>query len=146
VNITQLLKSAAVLLIAAGAWIALEGSPVGAQMSGIDAIKSFDKDGDGTIDLNEAKTAGAALFDKLDAGRHGVLTNKELGDRVKLWQQALPSPNPFKMFAAEGNITRDEYLALIETRFKLADQEHDGKLDAKELESEAGQALLKLLQ
>ena len=46
----------------------------------------------------------------------------------------------------EGKVTKDDYLALTERRFKLADPDNDGKLDATELESEAGQALLKLLQ
>ena len=43
-------------------------------------------------------------------------------------------------------MTKEDYLALTERRFKLADRDNDGKLDAKELESEAGQALLKLLK
>jgi hypothetical protein len=46
----------------------------------------------------------------------------------------------------EGAMKRDDYLSLTETRFKLADPENDGKLDAKVLDTEAGQALLKLMQ
>jgi len=38
------------------------------------------------------------------------------------------------------------YLSLTETRFKLADPDNDGKLDAKELDSPPWQLLLKLLQ
>ena len=49
------------------------------------------------------------------------------------------------MFAVEGKMNKDDYPSLTETRFKLADPDDDGKLDAKELDSEAGQALLKLL-
>jgi hypothetical protein len=41
---------------------------------------------------------------------------------------------------------KDDYLSLTETRFKLADPDNNGKLDANELDSEAGQALLKLCQ
>jgi hypothetical protein len=78
--------------------------------------------------------------------QNGTLTNKELGGRAEVMRQILPSPNPYKMFAVEGAMNRDDYLSLTETRFKLADPDNDGKLDAKELDSEAGQALLKLLQ
>jgi len=134
----------AAVLLAAGAWIVLEGSSVSAQTSGRDAIKIFDKDNDGTIDLEEAKAAAAALFDELDRNHNGALTQEELGDRASV-PRLEPSPSPFKQFAA-GTMTKDDYLALTERRFKLADQEHDGKLDAKELESGAGQALLKLLR
>ena len=54
------------VLFAAGAWIVLESSSVSAQTSGTDAIRMFDKDNDGTIDLGEVKAAAAALFDQLD--------------------------------------------------------------------------------
>ncbi len=145
-NLTWLLKSAAVLLIVMSAWIVSDGSPVSAQISGADAIKLFDKDGDGSIDLEEAKAAAAALFDRLDLDHKGTLTSEELGDRAQLIQGLLPSPSRFKMFAVGGKMTKDDYLALTEERFKLADPDNDGKLDAKELQSEAGQALLKLLQ
>ena len=144
-NLTRLLRSAIILLLAASAWIVLEGSSVSAQTSGADAIKMFDKDNDGTIDIEEAKAAAAALFDKLDINHDGTLTQEELGDRATVTQTSSPSPNPYKQFAVY-TMTKDDYLALTERRFKLADQEHDGKLDAKELESEAGQSLLKLLQ
>ena len=50
------------------------------------------------------------------------------------------------MFAVEGVMTKDDYLSDTERRFKSADAENDGKLDAKELDSKAGQALLNLLQ
>ena len=74
--------AAGVVLVAAGAWIVLEGSSVSAQTRGADAIKMFDKDNDGTIDLEEAKAAAAAMFDKLDLNHDGTLTQEELGDRA----------------------------------------------------------------
>lgn len=145
-KVMRLLRCAAVVLLASSAWMALEGSAISATTSGADAIKLFDKDGDGSLDLKEAKAAAAALFDTLDADHDATVTNAELGGRAEVMRKILPSPNPYKMFAVEGAMNKDDYLSLSETRFKLADPDNDGTLDAKELDSEAGQALLKLLQ
>jgi Ca2+-binding EF-hand superfamily protein len=46
----------------------------------------------------------------------------------------------------DGTLTVEEYLAVVEQRFKAADPDNDGTLDAKELNSRAGQALLRLLR
>lgn len=145
-EVLKFLRCASVALLAAGTGIVLQGSSVSAQTSGADAIKMFDTDSDGSIDLVEAKAAAAALFDTLDADHDGTVTNAELAGRATMLRQLLPSPSPYKMFAAEGAMKKDDYLSLTETRFKLADPDNNGKLDANELDSEAGQALLKLCQ
>ena len=142
----KFLRCASVALLAAATGIVLQGPSVSAQTSGADAIKKFDTDSDGSIDIEEAKAAAAAMFDTLDADHDGTVTNAELGGRATVLRQLLPSPNPYKMFAAEGAMNRDDYLSLTETRFKLADPDNNGKLDANELDSKAGQALLKLCQ
>jgi len=72
VNPILLLRFIVLVLFAAGAWIALESSSVSAQTSGTDAIRMFDKDNDGTIDLGEVKAAAAALFDQLDRDHDGT--------------------------------------------------------------------------
>jgi hypothetical protein len=41
---------------------------------------------------------------------------------------------------------KDEYLKVVEGRFKAADPDNDGTLDEKKLRSRAGRALLRLLQ
>jgi Ca2+-binding EF-hand superfamily protein len=46
----------------------------------------------------------------------------------------------------DGTLSKEEYLALVEQRFNAADPDHDGTLDAKELNSPAGRALLRLLK
>jgi hypothetical protein len=40
----------------------------------------------------------------------------------------------------------DEYLAVVEKRFRQADADHDGTLTPRELRSKSGRALLELLQ
>jgi EF hand len=42
-------------------------------------------------------------------------------------------------------VSKDEYLAYVEAVFKKADADNDGTLDAKELKTPAGRALLRLL-
>ena len=46
----------------------------------------------------------------------------------------------------DGTLTKDEYLAVVEQRFNAANPDKDGTLDAKELNSAAGKALLRLLR
>ncbi|MFX4481875.1 hypothetical protein ABTA99_19590, partial [Acinetobacter baumannii] len=46
----------------------------------------------------------------------------------------------------DGTFSKDEYLAIVERRFRAADPDHDGTLDAKELGTRAGQALLRLMK
>ena len=105
----------------------------------------FDQDGDGSIDLKEAKAAAAAEFDKMDKDHEGTVDNEELGGRVTLLDQQLQEGR-FRFWKIKGTLTKDQYLELVETQFKTADPNNDGTLDAKELESKAGQDLLKLLQ
>ena len=45
----------------------------------------------------------------------------------------------------DKTISKDEYLAYVEAVFKHADTDNDGTLDAKELRTPAGHALLRLL-
>ena len=104
------------------------------------AIAMFDTDNDGTIDLAEAKKAASAVFDKLERDHDGTLDKKELGRRLTAKEFAAADPDH------DGTLTKDEYLAVVEQRFNAADPDHDATLDAKELDSKAGQALLRLLR
>lgn len=103
-------------------------------------IKAFDKDNDGTLDLNEVKDAAGETFDKLDKDHDGALDRKELGAHV--------SKAEFKAADADhdGTLSKDEYMSLVEKRFNDADADKDGTLSAKELHSKAGRALLRLMQ
>jgi hypothetical protein len=46
----------------------------------------------------------------------------------------------------DKTVSKDEYLAYVEVLFKRADPDNDGTIDAKELNSRAGQALLRMLK
>jgi len=122
VALTALLGAAAVPTLAATGPVAL-----------------FDTDHDGTVDLNEAKKAAGALFDKLDTDKDGTLDFKELGGR--LTQNDFTAADPDK----DGTLSKDEYLAVVEKQFKAADPDNDGTVDAAEFETPAGRALSKLL-
>jgi Ca2+-binding EF-hand superfamily protein len=105
-------------------------------------LASLDPDHDGTVDLTEAKTAASGLFDKLDkdGDGDGTLDHKEVHGRISEKEWAVADPDNDK------TISKDEYLAYVEVLFKKADPDNDGAIDAKELSSPAGHALLRLLK
>jgi Ca2+-binding EF-hand superfamily protein len=103
-------------------------------------IRMFDTDGDGTLDLAEVKKAASALFARLDRDHDGTLDKRELAGRLSPKEFAAADPDH------DGTLTADEYLAVVEQRFNAANPDKDGTLDAKELNTSAGQALLRLLR
>jgi hypothetical protein len=116
------------------------GSSAWAKSRRADPIRMLDTDNDGTVDLAEAKKAASALFDKLDPDHDGTLDKRELAGRLSAREFAAADPDH------DGTLTKDEYLAVVEQRFKSADPDNDGTLDARELNSAAGKALLRLLR
>jgi Ca2+-binding EF-hand superfamily protein len=116
------------------------GGPVVAKSRRSNWIRMFDTDNDGTVDLAEARKAASALFDRLERDHDGTLDQRELAGRLPPKELAAADPDH------DGTLTKDEYLAVVEQRFAAADPDHDGTLDAKELETKAGQALLRLLK
>lgn len=104
------------------------------------ALALLDTDHDGTVDLDEAKKAASALFDKLDRDHDGTLDKHELGRRLSPKEFAAADPDH------DGTLSKDEYIAVVEQRFKAANSDNDGTLDAKELSSKAGRNLLRLLR
>jgi Ca2+-binding EF-hand superfamily protein len=116
------------------------GSVCGPAWSASSAVKMFDTDNDGTLDLAEVKKAAATLFAKLDPDHDGTLDARELRGRLTAKELAAADPDH------DGTLTLDEYLSVVEQRFKAADPDNDGTLDAKELKSRKGQALLRLLR
>jgi len=114
--------------------------PLWAASGGRNAIKMFDTDNDGTLDLAEVKKAASRLFGKLDRDHDGTLDRRELGRRLSAREFAAADPDH------DGTLTEDEYLSLVERRFKAANPDRDGTLDEKELNTRAGLALLRLLK
>jgi Ca2+-binding EF-hand superfamily protein len=46
----------------------------------------------------------------------------------------------------DRTLDKNEFLALVEKRFKVADPDNEGTIDAKELKSAAGNSLVRLLK
>jgi len=128
-----------VFSLATGALLAA-GLPVSAKSRRVSLIRMLDTDHDGTVDLAEAKKAASALFDRLERDKDGTLDKRELARRLSARELAAADPDH------DGTLTKDEYLAVVEQRFAAADPDHDGTLDARELNTKAGQALVRLLR
>jgi Ca2+-binding EF-hand superfamily protein len=129
-----------VLRISPIAILSAIASPVLAASRRNAAMRALDTDNDGTLDLAEAKKAASALFARLDRDHDGTLDKRELAGRLSAKEFAAADPDH------DGTLTMDEYLALVEQRFNAANPDKDGTLDAKELNTSAGRALLRLLR
>jgi Ca2+-binding EF-hand superfamily protein len=110
-----------------------------AQRPNVDAfLQEWDADHDGTLSLEEIKTAADARFEMLDRNHKGTLTRAQLAGMVTFQQFRQADPDK------DGKLDKAEFLALVEKLFRFADKDHDGSLDKKELGSSAGRALMGL--
>jgi Ca2+-binding EF-hand superfamily protein len=100
----------------------------------------LDPDNDGTIDLAEAKNAASKLFGRLDRDHDGTLDKRELRGRLSAKDFAAADPDK------DGTLDKDEFLAVVEARFKAANPDSDDTIDSKELASSAGRSLSRLLK
>ena len=115
-------------------------TPALAQKKNSTLVGQFDTDNDGTVDLGEAKKAGAEMFDKLDADKDGTLDHKEVHGRLSRREFAAADTDH------DGTLNKEEYLAVVEQRFKAADRDHDGTLTNWEFHTPQGRALTRLLR
>jgi hypothetical protein len=122
------------------ATLSVVGPPVLAESRRSPAIRRFDTDNDGTLDLAEVKKAASALFARLDRDHDGTLDKRELAGRLSPREFDAADPDH------DGTLTLEEYLRVVEQRFNAADPDKDGTLDGKELNTRAGRALLRLLR
>jgi Ca2+-binding EF-hand superfamily protein len=60
-----------VLALCAG--LTIQARPALAQTKTCSAMKPFDPDNDGTLDLNEAKTDASRLFERIDRDKDGTV-------------------------------------------------------------------------
>lgn len=104
-----------------------------------DVVAKHDKDSDKTLDLAEVKAGASAAFAKLNKDADDTLDKNET--KGVIGAKAFKAGDP----DADGTLSKDEYLAIVETLFKKADVDHEGTLDAKELNSQAGRALKRLI-
>ena len=102
-------------------------------------MRTLDPNGDGAIDLAEARKVAAALFDRIDHNKDGLLNKRELGGRVTPQEFAVADRN------RDGKLSKEEYLSVVESRFKAADPNNTGKVSERELFSRAGRPLARLL-
>ena len=126
-----------VFTVALAALVGIAAPALAATMTG--PVARLDTDNDGTVDLDEAKKAAGALFDKLDTDKDGTLDFKELHGRLTRLEFAAADPDN------DGTLTKDEYLPVVEKRFGAADRDNDGTISAAELKTGAGRSLSKLL-
>jgi Ca2+-binding EF-hand superfamily protein len=125
------------LAVALGIGLAASHTAV-SQAAGL--LQTVDTDHDGTIDLNEAKAAAGAVFDRLERDKDGTLDARELKGHLSAKEIAAEDPDH------DGTVSKAEYLAIVEGRFKAADPDNDGTIDAKEFASPAGRALQRLVK
>jgi Ca2+-binding EF-hand superfamily protein len=103
-------------------------------------MKALDPDNDGTMDLDEARKAASALFDRLDHDKDGTLDHKELSGRMTAKElQAADRDH-------DGTIDKREFIKVVEARFKAANPDKDGTIDCGELGTPAGKSLLRVLE
>ena len=127
-------------ILAAITGLACTGMAVDAFAKRHSTVARFDTDNDGTVDLAEAKKAAGDLFDELDADKDGTLDIKELKGRLSRKDFAAADPDKDK------TLTKDEYLAVVERRFKAADGDNDGTVSDAEFRTRSGRALLQLME
>jgi hypothetical protein len=105
-------------------------------------LAKIDPDNDGSMTLDEAKKAAGAVFDRInkDSAKDSTLDAREL--RGRLSEKEIAAGDPDK----DKTIDKNEYLSIVEARFKAANKDADSTIECKELYSKNGKALLRLLK
>ena len=132
INRSVLLLPAAILaiiLMASSAWA----------ISGVEALKHFNRDHDQTLEISEVIAAATKLFRELDTNNDLTLSSKETAGRLTEDEWKIVNKDE------DQTLELDEWLTIVRQRFNAADTDHDGKLTAQELDSPAGQSLIKLI-
>src|SRR5215469_10115611 len=80
------------------------------------------------------------LLAGLDTDHDGTVTGRELRGRLSASEFTAADTDK------DGTLSKDEYLSIVEQRFKAADTDNDGTLTRRELRSKVGRQLLLLLR
>lgn len=105
-----------------------------------DDFAAFDEDRNGLLTDAEVRAAGRALFSRLDADHSNGLNTTELGGR--LGDPVLRAAN----VNADDELNWEEFDGLLTARFKSANTNGDGAVDARELDLPAGALLLVMMR
>ena len=108
-------------------------------ISGADALKRLNHDNDQTVELPEVLDASTKRFQELNKDNDLTLDKAETAGLV--------TDAEWKAYNKDhdGTLELDEWLNIVRARFRAADTKKVGKLTAQELDTPAGQALLKLV-
>ena len=105
-----------------------------------DPLAAFDVNKNGKLELAEVKSAAAARFDELNPDADDKLDEREAAPVLP--GEAFRAADTDK----DGTVSKAEYLAYVEQMFNAANPDKDGSLDRAELDSKAGQGLMKMLR
>jgi hypothetical protein len=124
-----ILVASAVTLMTASAWAA----------TGAEVLKMLNRDSDQTLEIAEVIDAATKLFAQINPDNDLTLERKETEGRLTDadWK-AVNKDN-------DNTLEMDEWLTIVRQRFNAADANKDGKLTVQELDSAAGQLLIKLI-
>lgn len=99
------------------------GFPACAQEVSRESLAVVDTDGDGAVTKEELVAAMDAAFQELDTDRNGALSESEAGIWITVAQFRSADKN------ANGQLSKEEYIATVLADFAAADKNADGKLD-----------------
>ena len=126
------------LLINAALAAALMASPAWAA-SGAVVMKALNHDNDQTLEIPEVIDAATKLFAEINPDGDTTLERDETAGR--LTESDWKAVNKDK----DQTLEMDEWLSVARKRFLAADANKDGKISVSELDSPAGQQLIKMI-
>lgn len=134
-----------ILACLATAWLAPAGYAAKSGKNFEQSFKAADKDGDGTLDREEAKALPrvAKHFDEIDADKDGTVSLEEIYASARKVAKTMQEEQRAKFEAADkdkdGTLDREEAKALprVAEHFDEIDANKDGKVSAEEIKAYA---------